>query len=85
LSTLQFSFCLNIEHADIVHPTVLAICNFFLQSAAAYRLRSAQSNSVFDTGLHIRISGTTGEQFRRDIREAAMNQSWNGPMVRWLS
>ena len=36
--------------------------------AGEYRLRSAQSNSAFDIGLHVRISGTTGEQSRRDSR-----------------
>ena len=39
--------------------------------AAAYRPRIAQSNSAFDIDQRVRISGTTGEQSHRDIREVA--------------
>jgi hypothetical protein len=73
------------SHAGIMHPAVPALRNLLpANPAAAYRLRTAQSISVFGTALPCRISGTTGEQCRLDIREAAMNQSWNRPMLRWL-
>ena len=47
--------------------------------ATAYRLRNAQSDSVFDIGQRVRTSGMTSEQSSRDIRGAAMNLSSLGP------
>jgi hypothetical protein len=38
--------------------------------AAEYRLHTAQSVSLCDIGRYVRISGTTGELSRRDIRGA---------------
>ena len=43
--------------------------------AGEYRLHTAQPDSVFGIGQHVRISHTTGEQSRRDSR------SWSEPVI----
>ena len=66
LDLFDSPFILTLRRTQFPHANLVA----------EYRGHSARLNSVFDSGPRVRVSRTTGELSRRDIREAEVLRSY---------